>query len=78
MLNDSDVITSLYSKGLDKTNDYLTNLKLIRAVNVNPMISSIYVYNDKKKYYDDLDKAGMQKLITDAQTQLDAFMAKQK
>jgi putative aldouronate transport system substrate-binding protein len=31
-----------------------------------------------QKYYDALDKAGLQKLIQDAQTQLDAYMAKQK
>jgi len=34
--------------------------------------------NDIKKYYEDLDKAGMKKLITDAQAQLDDYMAKQK
>lgn len=33
---------------------------------------------DIKKYLEDLDKAGMQKLITDAQAQLDAYMATQK
>ena len=33
---------------------------------------------DIKKYYADLDKAGLQKLITDAQAQLDAYMATQK
>jgi len=34
--------------------------------------------SDIKKYYDDLDKAGLQKLITDAQTQLDAYLKTQK
>lgn len=34
--------------------------------------------SDIKKYNDDLYKAGMKKLITDAQTQLDVYMATQK
>lgn len=51
LLNSSNVITALYSKELNETNNYLTNLKLIQEVNVNPMISSIYVYNDKNKNF---------------------------
>lgn len=51
LLNDSNVITALYSKELNETNNYLTNMKLIQEVNVNPMISSIYVYNDKNKNF---------------------------
>lgn len=34
--------------------------------------------SDKQKYLEDLDKAGMPKLIEDAQKQLDAYMATQK
>ena len=51
LLNDSNVVNALYSQELDQTNNYLTNMKLIQAVNVNPMISSIYVYNDKNKNF---------------------------
>lgn len=56
LLNDSNVISALYSKELNKTNNYitnnyLTNLKLIQVVNINPMISSIYVYNDENKSF---------------------------
>lgn len=49
LLKDSNIISALYSEKFDETNNYLTFLKLTNAVNVNPMISSIYVYNDNNK-----------------------------
>jgi len=45
----------------------------------NPITAGLLTKDtDIKKYYDDLDKAGLQKIISDAQTQLDAYMATQK
>lgn len=51
LLNDSNVTVALYSIESDDVNNYLTSMKLMQAVNVNPMISSIYVYDDKNKKF---------------------------
>jgi len=79
LLNDSNVINALYSQSLDQTNNYLTNMKLTQAVNVNPMINSIYVYNDKNKnFVSSLDSENYGEMVNQMQWIVKNYTEKEK